>query len=90
MNGSQVASVADNWHKRIKRKLGDFAVPCMVTERWIQVSTGGSSKQPEGEYITLWVMTRGADDQPRKLCELIVTREDLQGALDLIEKTPAR
>lgn len=81
--------MADNWHKRVKKKLGDFAVPCMVSERWIQFSTQGSAKLSEGEYITLWVMTRGADDQPRKLCELIVTREDLQGALDLIEKTPA-
>ncbi len=81
--------MADNWHKRVKKKLGDLAVPCMVSERWIQFSTQGSAKCSEGEYFTLWVMTRGADDQPRKLCELIVTREDLQGALDVIEKTPA-
>ncbi len=78
----------DNWHKRLKRHLGDFAVPCMVSDRWIQFSTDGSALLPEGEYITLWVMTRGADGRPKKLCELIVTRQDLQGALDLIERTP--
>lgn len=73
-------------HDRLKRKLGDFAVPCMITERWLQFSTQGSQRLHEGEYIMLWVMTRGADDQPKKLCELIVTREDLLAALELIEK----
>ena len=81
--------MATNWHKQLKKTLGDFAVPCMVSERWIQFSSEGSAKLSEGEYLTLWVMTRGADDQPKKLCELIVTREDLQGALGLIEKTPS-
>ena len=73
-------------HDRLKRKLGDFAVPCMVTERWLQFSTEGSARLVEGEYITLSVMTCGADDQPKKLCGLIVTREDLLAALELIEK----
>jgi len=58
----------------------------MVTERWLQFSTEGWARLHEGEYITLWVMTRGADDQPKKLCKLIVTREDLLAALELIEK----
>jgi hypothetical protein len=81
--------MATNWHERMKKKLGDFAVPCMVSGRWIQFSTEGSAKFPDGEYIILNVMTRGANDRPKKLCELIVTREDLQDALDLIEKTPS-
>ncbi|MFH0982939.1 MAG: hypothetical protein V2A79_15565 [Planctomycetota bacterium] len=80
--------MAENWHNRLKKKLGDFAVPCMVSERWIQFSAKGSARLSEGEYVTLWIMARGADDQPKKLCELIVTRKDLQNALDLIEKTP--
>jgi hypothetical protein len=60
----------------------------MVSGRWLQFSTGGSAKLTEGEYITMWVMTENSDDKDKKLCELIVTREDLQSALDLIEKTP--
>lgn len=59
----------------------------MVSSRWIQFSAEGSTKLSEGEAISLWVMTEGVDGEPRKLCELIVTREDLMSAIELIEKT---
>lgn len=80
--------MATNWHKRLKQELGDFAVPCMVSERWLQFSTEGSARFKQGEYIQLWVMTPRTDEKPRKLCELIVTRGDLLAAMELIEKTP--
>ena len=60
----------------------------MVSNRWLQFSTSGSARFKEGEYIQLWVMILNSREQPKKLCELIVTREDLLGVLDLIEKTP--
>jgi hypothetical protein len=56
--------------------------------RWLEFSTEGSAKFSDGEYLHLWVMTRDENDKPRRLCELIVTREDLDDVLALIERTP--
>ena len=78
--------MAESSYTRLKRKLGDFAVPCLVTERWLEFAQVGSARLPEGEALTVSVMTRGSDDNPRKLCELIVTRETLLDVLNLIEK----
>jgi hypothetical protein len=36
--------------------------------------------------MTVNVMTRGAKGKPRKICELIVTREDLLDTLEQIAK----
>ncbi len=72
--------------KRWRLKHGDFAVPCIVSGRWLEFSQDGSGWSPEGEAITLSVMTDGSDDQPRKLCELIVARDELVRVLALIER----
>ncbi len=74
------------WQERWKAKHGDFAVPCVVSGRWLEFSQCGSARIREGEAITLTVMTEGADEQPHKLCELIITREDIVRVLDIIEK----
>jgi len=74
------------WQRRWRQTHGDFAVPCIVSGRWLEFSQDGSTKLPEGEAITLTVMTEGESGDPRKLCELIVTREDLISVLNLVEK----
>ncbi len=80
--------MAAPWHERTKKELGDFAVPCLVSERWLAFSKDGSAKLSEGEAMMVHVMTRGADGKARRICELAVTREDLLAVLDLIERTP--
>lgn len=80
--------MADNWHNRWKGEHGDFAVPCMVSNRWLEFSRQGTKRFHDGEYIQLTVMTSDAQEKPKKLCGLIVTREDLLSVLDLIEKAP--
>jgi hypothetical protein len=71
---------------RWREKHTDFAVPCIVSDRWLEFSQDGSGRTFEGEAIVLSVMTNGSDEKPRKLCELIVTREELLRVLSLIEK----
>ncbi|NOT01153.1 MAG: hypothetical protein HOP29_11050 [Phycisphaerales bacterium] len=78
--------MSGTWLTRWREKRGDFAVPCVVSCRWLEFSQGGSTHISEGEAITISVMTDGADEQPRKLCELIVTREEIARVLSLIEK----
>jgi hypothetical protein len=76
------------WLAKFQENHGDFAVPCMTTNRWVEFSREGSCRGIEGEYILLHVMTLDANEQPRRLCELVIVREDLLAVLDLIEKTP--
>ena len=78
--------MATDWTTRWKQKHGEFAVPCIVSGRWLQFSQRGSRRMGEGEVLTIDVMTEGSNDKPRKLCDLMITREDLLGVLALIEK----
>jgi hypothetical protein len=80
--------MAAAWHERVKKELGDFAVPCLVSQRWLEFSRDGSAQLSEGEGMIVHVMTRGADGKPRRICELAITREDLLAVLSLIERTP--
>lgn len=76
----------EGWLKRWRRKHGDFAVPCIVTGRWLEFSQSGSAQTGDGEAINLSVMIDPSGDKPRKLCELFVTREELLRVLSLIER----
>lgn len=75
-----------NSHKRLKERLGPFAVPCIVSERWLEFQPNSSARLEVGEGIMVSVMTRGKNDGARKICELAITREDLLSALALIER----
>jgi len=68
-----------------QRAHGDFSVPCLISSRWLEFSGMCDYRIGAGEVIGVAVMTEGADGNPRKLCELMVTREDLLSVLDLIE-----
>jgi len=78
--------MSGTWMTRWRQKHSDFSVPCIVSGRWLEFSQEGSGHTYEGEAITLSVMTDGSDEKRRKLCELIVTREELLRVLSLIEK----
>jgi hypothetical protein len=78
--------MGEAWQERWRRKHGDFAVPCVVSGRWLEFSQGGPVRIGEGEALTISVMTEASGERPRKICELIVTREDLIDVLALTEK----
>jgi hypothetical protein len=48
-----------------------------VSDRWLLFKTAGSAKFSKGEHIALWAMTEDSTDKAMKLCELIVTRENV-------------
>jgi hypothetical protein len=70
--------------KRIKNLRGPMAVPCQVTERWLDFDAESVLLRC-GEVIGLRVMTMGVNGKPRKLCFMYVTREDLLGVLQKVE-----
>jgi hypothetical protein len=73
--------------QRIRNERGPLYVPCQVSERWIQFPEQSSGPYEGGEFIFIDIMTNGSNDKPRKLCDLVVTREDLLEALENV-KTP--
>ena len=62
----------------------DRKVKCLVSNRWIQfpLCADGFS---EGTFICVDLMTLNADDKPRKLCELVLSKEDI---LAMLERLP--
>ncbi len=75
--------------ERWRKERGDFAVPCIVSLRWLELSGSADYRVGGDEVINVDVMTIAEDDKPRKLCGLMVTRADLVGVLQLIEPPSA-
>ncbi len=70
-----------NAHKAIARKLGPRYVPCMVSGRYLEFPAESGGHFGGGEFIPINVMTVNDENQPRRLCELVLTREQLLAAL---------
>ena len=62
----------------MKNRVGKFAVPCQVTDRWLQFAPASADVEG-GEFITIDLMT-GQDTQ-RRLARVVVTRTDLRDML---------
>ena len=60
--------------KRLKEKQG--RIECEVSGRWIQLPEA-SNKFSDIEYLHLDIMTLGTSEMERKLCELILDKEQL-------------
>lgn len=71
--------------QRRKNKLGPLTVECQVSGRSLKFNKK-SAHVAGSEFITVDVFPMQMDDEiePKKLCELIITREDLLAALELI------
>ena len=70
-----------NSDKRRKNSLGKYAVPCQVTDRFIRFHEESVGPSGARELLVLDVMTGGYDDLGKKICQLIVSRGDLEEAL---------
>lgn len=89
-NKDKVSRIPISWYTRLKNELGKGTVPCMVSGRWLQFPSESGGFFEEGEYIVLNVMTTDANDKDRKLCELVVTREDILDAINSIKTPPTK
>lgn len=68
----------------LKNERGKTSVSCQISDRWIRFSEE-STKLEGGEFISLDVMTLGSDEKEKKICELVVTREEILEALSNIK-----
>jgi hypothetical protein len=64
----------------VQNRIGPRGVSCQVSMRWL-VFGEESDLLEGGEFMGVDVMTLDQYEKPRRLCHLIVTREDLLRAL---------
>lgn len=69
---------------RKRRDLLRGILRCEVSERWLQFPSV-SEKFADVEYLHLHIMTRGADERERKLCELVL---DKQALVEMLRDLP--
>ena len=74
---------------RRRLDLNAGVVRCEVSSRWLQFPDTATAFS-DGTLMSIDVMTLGEDDQPRKLCELVLSKEDLIAMLDRVQvKSPS-
>ena len=70
--------------RRKRLNLRKFRVPCQVSERWLQFPKTTSALNA-GDFMAVDVMTIGSNNKARKLCELILTKQDLMKMLEQVK-----
>jgi hypothetical protein len=66
--------------QRWRNRLGKRAVPCVVSDRWLQFPE--KSDRLKGDHVMFVdVMTRADGGNVRKICQICITKEDLLAAL---------
>lgn len=70
--------------RRDWRNLKNGIVECQVSGRWLQFPETASEVGGKG-FMSVDVMTLGGDERPRKICELILAKEDLLAMLEKIK-----
>ena len=74
---------------RKRNRLGKRAVPCEVSDRWLEFPETSDSVPGLGDMVVVAVMTN-AFTGPRKLCDLTISREDLAKALANVKTVPRK
>jgi hypothetical protein len=73
--------------QRIRNRRGKMAVSCIVSDRWLRFHSLYRDGIEMGTPIALDVVTNshGHDGNPRKICSLIVTVEELRALVAEID-----
>lgn len=77
---NKIIRVPITYDQRKRNELGDGYVPCQVSGRWLKFSEEAS----DDRFIPVDVMTMGENKVPRKICELIISKEDILRAINSI------
>lgn len=76
--------------QRWRNTLGKRAVPCIVSNRWLQFPEKSDrfedGEYPDGDYMFVDVMTTTAGQTQKKLCTLCISKDDLLAALTEVDK----
>lgn len=73
---TNITKFPSSGERRDSRNLKSGIVECQVSGRWLQFPEKVSEVGDKG-FMVVDVMTLGIDETPRKLCEMILAKEDL-------------
>jgi hypothetical protein len=68
----------------LKNKRGKYSVNCLITDRWLKFEDT-SVRMDVGEAVILDVMETDTDGNDKKVCQLVVTKEELLEVIKQIE-----
>jgi hypothetical protein len=68
------------------KRLGERAVHCYVSDRWLAFPEGSGRGGAGEELMRVEVMTLNSDEDPKRSCELILDRAQLEKALAMVER----
>lgn len=69
--------------RKLKLTLATGKVECQVSGRWLQFPNN-APQFPDGAYFIVNVMTQSETGADRKLCELVVRKQDLEQAISQV------
>ncbi len=79
-----------NSERERRRNVQKGIVPCQISSRYLKLNKE-TSIFTEGEFIRMDIMTSTLDkdlnEKQRKLCEIIITRENLMAVLEECKET---
>ena len=74
----------------MKKKNGRLSARCIVSDRWLSFPSVTTSELSDGTPLTINVMTRSKNDAPKKICELIILKEEIEETLKSIKHYPEK
>lgn len=83
----KVVRIPINSKQRSINEHGQGYVPCEVSSRWLQFPDQ-STLLNCGELMFVDVMTYDSNDNPKKICNLCISREDIMRALNNVKPKP--
>lgn len=81
---SEVIKIPISYSERKKNEMGKGYVPCQISTRYLRVK--GIDVVGDEDWISLDVMTENDNHEHKKICEMIISKEDLYTAIKEIEE----
>lgn len=81
MEGKKIIKMPITYTERKLNEMGNGYVPCQVSERWIQFPENTTDYR----FIPIEIMTIGKDEKPKKICEMIMNRDDIVRAVNAVK-----
>lgn len=80
----KVISFPITYDERIRNQMGPGYVPCQVSGRWLQFPKNSGWVGDRGEFMFTDIMTAGQNGEPRKICSLLLKKDDILRAVNSV------
>ena len=81
--GDKIKHFPRGAERRDRLNFRKYRIACQVSDRWLQFQENAHALAG-GDFMKIDVMTLGADEKKRKICELVLTKQDLIRMIDQV------